>query len=142
MKKTITFNMADIYFWLILISVWFGITSHGGCWSCPNGQTIATTTPSPTTTIPTTTINKIISIWECNITSGKLYYSPACPHCQQELAEGGIESLQQSKVSIQLIDVTKGNYPSIQYVPTWIVNNQTIVGYQTIDQLKTMFQCH
>jgi len=139
--KRINVNQIDIYSIVILISVWFGILSHSGCWSCPNGQTIATTTPSPTTTIPTTTITKIISTWDCNITSGKLYYSPACPHCQQELAEGGIESLQQSHVSIQLIDVTKGNYPTIQYVPTWIVNNQTIVGYQTMEQIKMMFQC-
>ena len=106
----------------------------GGTFIPVSSSSSTTTSPATTTTINYPTVN-------CAIKSGKLYYSPSCPHCQQQLSEGGLNALARSGVSIQLLDVTKENYDFIEAVPTFIVDNQTYVGYRTWNELLTMFQC-
>ena len=99
------------------------------------------TSISTSTSIETSTIAPAS---KCKLTSAKLYYNPECPYCQRQLTDGSIDALESSGVSVEVIDVTKGNYSFIQYVPTWILgdkNDEIYTGFKTWEQLRVMFQC-
>lgn len=98
-------------------------------------------TPSTASVTTTTVINKVTyPAIKCNITQAKLYFSPACPHCQRQLTDGTYDSLIRSGVNIELKDVTRGNY-NITAVPDWFVNGKDNYGYRTWEQLKELFEC-
>jgi hypothetical protein len=147
--NTIKININELFYFIVVILLMFTFVMIYNKLNAIEGKmdaigkiiTSPATSTTPTTEITTTSIPYVnYPIVKCKITNATLYYLSTCPHCHQQLTDGTYDSLVKSGVSINLIEVSSGNY-SIQYVPDWVILGQNNYGYQTWQQLMQLFNC-
>jgi len=88
--------------------------------------------------VATTTTNE--SILSCIASSSQLYVATGCGYCANQKKLLG-ESLSMFNVIDCRDDPDACTSNNIKVVPTWVINNETLEGYRTIENLKEAANC-
>jgi len=77
---------------------------------------------------------------KCIGSKSVLYTKTGCPACKKQEDIFGENYKYLNNINC-LIEIEKCLYANVEYIPTWIINNNKYVGVQTIDKLKGLTGC-